>query len=80
MESPRNYWPKWAEFLKRYQIEGFVARLLDAGGPLSLIGAQTLYFGRTFFIPEQMDVLAYTLETEEESRAFAAYLMQEDTS
>jgi hypothetical protein len=80
MESPRKYWPIWADFLKRYQLEGFAARLLEDGGPLSLVGAQALYFGRTFFVPEHMDALAYTLETETESQAFALYLLQEDAS
>ncbi len=76
MESPRNYWPQWAELLKKYRLEGFVVRLLEDGGPLTLIGAQALYFGRTFFVPEQMDAIAYTLETEDESHAFAAYLIK----
>ena len=42
-----------------------------------LLGAQALYFGRGFLPTDQMDALASTLESEEEARSFAAYLIEE---
>ena len=77
METPRSYWPKWAEPLRRYQIDSFVASLLEVGGPLPLLSAQALYFTRPFFGGEQVNALASTLESDEESRAFVAFLDEE---
>jgi len=77
METPRSYWPQWAELLRRYQMDSFAASLLLAGGPLPLLSAQALYFTRPFFGGEQVDALANTLESDENARAFAAFLNEE---
>ena len=82
MQTPREYWPRWAELLKRYQLDQFAAWMLDAGGPLALLGAQALYFGRGLLpaplgagsLAGEVDALARTLEEDSEVRAFAAYL------
>ena len=74
MQPPREYWPRWAELLKRFQLDHFAAWLLEAGGPLALLSAQALYFGRAFVGTGQLDALAHTLEDDSEVRAFAAYL------
>ncbi len=71
--SLRTNWTAWAETLRRYRLDGFASWLLDAGRPLALISAQLLYFGRPF-IGETADALARTLESDEESRAFASLL------
>jgi hypothetical protein len=67
-------WPRWAEFLKRYHLDQLTAWMLDAGGPIPLLGAQALYFGRSFLGHQRADLLARTLEDESEVRAFASYL------
>ena len=77
METLRSYWPQWAELLRRYQMDSFAASLLLAGGPLPLLSAQALYFARPFFGGEQVDALANTLESDENARAFAAFLNEE---
>ena len=77
MKPPRDYWPRWAETLRRYKLIQFTASLLEAGSPLVLLGAQALYFGRGLFGNEQLTALAATLEEGDEARAFAAYLTQE---
>jgi len=77
MTTPRDYWPRWAETLRRYQLSRIAASLLEAGSPLALVGAQALYFGRGFFNSEQLTALAATLEEEQEARAFASFLMEE---
>ena len=76
MNSARVYWQQWAETLRRYQLHEFTAALLEAGAPLTLLGAQALYFGGGFIKNQQINALALTLEKEEEARAFAAYLTQ----
>ncbi|MBM3126546.1 MAG: hypothetical protein FJZ87_15995 [Chloroflexi bacterium] len=75
MKSPREYWPRWAETLRRYQLNEIAASFLEAGSPLALLGAQALYFGRSFFDSEQITALALTLEEEPEARAFASFLI-----
>jgi hypothetical protein len=74
MQTPREYWPRWAELLHRHKLDQFAAWMLEAGGPFALLGAQALYFGRGFFATEHIDALARTLEDDSEARAFAAYL------
>ncbi len=69
----RDYWPRWAESLRRYKLDALVVSLLEAGGPLNLLGAQALYLG-TPFLGEGADALARTLESVDETRAFASYL------
>ncbi len=77
MKSPREYWPRWAESLRRYQLHEIAASFLEAGSPLALLGAQALYFGRGFIESEQLTALAETLEEEHEARAFASFLIQD---
>jgi hypothetical protein len=77
MQSSRTYWLAWMGALRRLRLEGFVAWLLDAGGPFNVIGAQLLYISQplvTSSIGDGMRALANLLEQEDESRAFAALL------
>lgn len=82
MDSPRTYWPKWTESLHRMGLEGFAALLLEAGGPIHILGAQLLYIGHPFVAPQAGDgilALANLLEQEDEARAFAAMLKGQST-
>lgn len=77
MKSSREYWPRWAETLRRFQLHEFTASFLEAGSPFALLGAQALYFGRGLIESDQLVALAETLEEEQEARAFASFLVQE---
>ena len=77
MDSPRTYWPKWTESLRRLGLDGFAAWILEAGGPFNILGAQLLYMGEPFAPPQGSDgirALAHLLEQEDEARAFAESL------
>ena len=74
MKSTREFWQRWAESLRRYQLHDLVASFLEAGSPLALLGAQAIYFGEGFMKSEQLSALASMLEDETETRAFAAFL------
>jgi hypothetical protein len=78
MKSPREFWPRWAETLRRYQLHEVAASLLEAGSPLALVGAQALYFSRGFIENDQLTALAITLE--EDSEAFVSFLAEERAS
>ena len=75
--QPRAEWSKWAESLRRLKLDGFAAWLLEAGGPLTILGAQAVYFSQPFIGGGILDPLAHLLEEDEESQAFARYLRGE---
>ena len=77
MKSPREYWPRWAETLRRYQLHEFTASLLEAGTPFALLGAQALYFSQGLIDNKQLTALAETLEEGDETRAFASFLIDD---
>jgi predicted dehydrogenase len=77
MQTTRAYWPAWAERLQHWKLTAFAAWLLEAGGPLTLLGSQALYFARPFFGGDQVEALARILEEDEDVLAFANYLREE---
>ena len=77
MQTPRAYWPAWAERLQHWKLTAFAAWLLEAGGPLTLLSSQALYFARPFLGGEQIENLAKMLEEDDEVLAFANYLRRE---
>ena len=77
----RSAWLGWAEFLRRRGLENLVAFVLEAAGPLTVLGAQALYLSDPLLRPAltsiQRDALAGLLEDREEALAFAAFLREE---
>ena len=73
----RSEWSKWAESLRRLKLDVLAAWLLEAGGPLTVLGAQAVYLGQPFLGGKKLDSLAHMLEKDEESQAFARYLRGE---
>jgi hypothetical protein len=77
----RSAWPGWAESLRRHGLENLVAWLLEAAGPLTVLGAQVLYFGGPLLRPAltdlQREALAGLLEDRDEALAFTAFLREE---
>ena len=77
----RSSWPGWAEFLHRHGLENLAAWVLEAAGPLTVLGAQALYFGGPLLRPAltdtQRDALAGLLEDRNEALAFSAFLREE---
>ncbi|GJQ35304.1 MAG: hypothetical protein HS100_02135 [Anaerolineales bacterium] len=72
--NSREFWQRWAESLRRFQLQDLVASFLEAGSPFALLGAQAIYFGGAFIKNDHLDALASMLEDESELRAFTAYL------
>jgi len=70
-------WSQWAESLRRLKLDGFVAWFLEAGSPLTVLGAQAIYMSQPFIGGEKMKTLANMLEEENETQAFARYLRGE---
>jgi len=76
MQSRTN-WSQWAESLRRFKLDGLASWLLEAGSPLTLLGAQMLYISQPFIGGKQIESIAHMLEEEEETQAFAHYLRGE---
>ena len=81
LPESRPDWTAWADFLRQRGLDGLAAWLLEAAGPLTVLGAQFLYLGgpllRPAVPPTQLNLLAALLEDPEQARSFAAYLRRE---
>ena len=70
----RSEWSTWAESLRNLKLDVMVAWLLEAGAPLTILGAQALYISQPFVGGNKINSLAQMLEQEDETQAFAQYL------
>lgn len=71
-------WSQWAETLRRYKLDGFVAWFLEAGAPLTALGAQAIYLTQPFLGGIHTAALAEMLEEETETTRFLQLLRGED--
>ncbi len=76
--QPRPEWSHWAETLRRVKLDGLASWLLEAGAPLTTLGAQALYISQPFVGGKGWSSFARMLEEDEEVQAFARYLRGED--
>ena len=51
LPEARASWLAWAEFLRRRGLDGLVVWALEAASPLTVLGAQALYFGGLILRP-----------------------------
>ena len=75
--QPHADWSTWAETLRRFKLDGLASWFLEAGSPLSTLGAQMLYISQPFLGGKQVNAIAHMLEDEQESHAFVQYLRGE---
>jgi hypothetical protein len=73
----RADWSYWAESLRRFKLDGLASWLLEAGAPLTVLGAQALYFSQPFIGGKKWNSFARMLEEDDEVQAFARYLRGE---
>lgn len=81
MNFDHQIWDRWAQLLYRWGLRDFAASLLEAAGPLTILGAQMVYilqpilgrWSQTNALPE----LAALLEQPEQVREFIHYLREE---
>ena len=75
----RADWSLWAESLRRFKLDGLASWLLEAGAPLTILGAQAIYLGQPFLGGKEWNSFAHMLEQDEEVQAFARYLQGEES-
>lgn len=80
MHSDRHIWLAWAERIRSWGLAEWVASLLEAIGPLGLLGAQALYVTQPvlqFFVTDnRLQALADLLEEPEETQGFVRLLRE----
>ncbi len=77
-----DMWVKWRTVLQKWGLRAYIATLLEALGPLNVVGAQLLYFSRPF-VPgttrkSQWQALARLLEDSEQRDLFTQFLQERD--
>ena len=82
MASNQHIWQIWAHNLHRWGLAEWVATLLEAAGPLTLIAAQVVYMAQPLAnraAPEgHLQALAELLEDTKTTHRFTAYLREGD--
>jgi hypothetical protein len=58
-------------------MDGLASWLLEAGAPLTMLGAQALYISQPFLGGKEWRSFARMLEEDEEVQGFARYLREE---
>ncbi len=80
MDENRQMWQVWAQNLHRWGVHDFVATLLEAAGPLTILGAQAIYLGQPFveslIARNQLKALAGLLEDTNQTKAFIDFLRE----
>lgn len=71
----------WAARLQHWRLNQLTAALLEAGGPLKLIGAQLVFISQPVFSgllsSGRLDLLAGILEEPEQTDTFIRFLREE---
>jgi hypothetical protein len=80
MDLENRFWQSWAENLHRWGIKDWVATLLEAAGPLGLLGAQAIYLSQpllgTLVPANHLSALARMLEEPSQVKSFATFLRE----
>jgi len=82
MEPNRHIWRYWAKNLQQWGLTRWAVAILEAFGPLTLVGAQLIYFSQPLMprskSAEYLDGLAQLLEDKSTTHAFIDYLRESD--
>lgn len=77
-------WEVWIKTLRHWGMQSLVASLLEAAGPLTMLGAQFIYLSQPVLngiMPgRQVDALATLLEDPAETRQFIVSLRESSLS
>ncbi len=80
MKTDRQTWQAWAEKLRQFGAVEIAATLLEAFGPLTLLGAQAVYLSQPILKPlapeGHLEALANMLEDSKERQAFVQFLRE----
>jgi hypothetical protein len=82
VDAYQQIWHSWAFKLHAWGVKDWLATLLEAVGPLSLLGAQMIYLSQpllSVMLPgEQLKALSELLEEPDQMQSFINLLRQEE--
>jgi hypothetical protein len=80
MIADHPFWEIWAKTLRRWGVHGLAVSLLEAAGPLTMLGAQMIYLSqpvlRSIASGNQIDALATMLDNPAETQQFIVFLRE----
>lgn len=80
MNADQHIWQVWASYLQRWGVKDLAAQILEAAGPLAVLGAQFIYIGQPWvgrsLSQNHLDALARVLEDRDYTRAFVDFLKE----
>ena len=80
MIADHPFWEIWAKTLRRWGMHGLAVSLLEAAGPLTMLGAQLIYLSqpvlRSITPGRQIDALATMLDNPAETQQFIVFLRE----
>lgn len=83
MDEDQQIWRSWASILQRWGLEQWAASILEAAGPLSVLGAQAVHLSapllKNILPMAQLETLARTLEDANQTQAFVNCLREAHT-
>lgn len=81
MNADHHIWQVWSTALHRWGMQDWTAALLEAAGPLTVLGAQVVYIGQPLLKPivppGHLEALAQLLEDNHQTQAFIAFLRED---
>jgi len=81
MDGDRHIWRYWARNLQQWGVIKWVATLLEEAGPLSIIGAQIIYFTQPLFINSNarihLDAMVRIFDDIQFQRSFVKFLRED---
>ena len=84
MIDNQHIWRVWADFLHRWGVDDLAVTLLEASGPLTVLGAQVVYVAQPaltgFFPAGHLQALAEVLEDSTQTQAFTNFLRESESS
>jgi hypothetical protein len=80
MDADQHIWRVWILTIRRWGVQDWVASLLEAAGPFTILGAQMVYFSQPLWsrmLPEDhFAAAARLLEQPSKTQAFVQFLRE----
>jgi hypothetical protein len=81
MNDHQHIWRTWADSMRKLGINDFIAAILEAAGPLTILAAQFIYLGQPLVVHQRLyaslTAMAGMLEDTQETQAFICLLREE---